>query len=450
MLSTEQAIDRLTLGATPGTFQQLQAKDVGPWIEQQLHPSAEPTLLAQRLAALPSFGLDPASAFDRYGPKPGMRQDPAARMAYRKGLRGLYVDAVSARMLRGVYSPWQLRELLTDFWFNHFNVFFHKGLCALWTADYEQTALRPHLFGRFEDLLLATARHPAMLFYLDNWRNAVPNSRGGPGHAGYNENYGREVMELHTIGLHYSQADVIGATRLLTGWGLNRRRAFQFVPKRHDFSPQVILGKHFGGGESAIVDFLRFLARHPDTARHLSFELAQYFVADVPPPDLVAHMAARYNDTEGDLKAVATAMIEHPAFASNAAQRNKFRTPYRYTLALLRATGCELDNIKPLIGTLHRLGQPLYGCVPPDGWANTQAEWLSPDALTQRLNLAVAIGVGWMKLFADHPHGHALPPAPVLQALQHSAAQSVLAAAHSAPPAMQTAVLLGSPQMQYC
>lgn len=450
MLSTEQAIDRLTLGATPEAFQRLQTNGVGQWVEQQLDPGAEPATLAQRLSELPSFGLDPASAFDRYGPKPGMRQDPSARMAYRKGLHGLYLDAASARILRGVYSPWQLRELMTDFWFNHFNVFFHKGLCALWTGNYEQTALRPHLFGRFEDLLLATARHPAMLFYLDNWRNAVPNSRDGRGHAGFNENYGREVMELHTIGLHYSQADVIGATRLLTGWGLNRRRAFHFAPRRHDFSPQPILGKHFAGGEDAIVDFLRFLARHPDTARHLSFEMAQYFVADVPPPDLVMHMAARYNDTEGDLKAVTLAMIEHPAFARSAAQRNKFRTPYRYTLALLRATGCELDNIKPLIGTLHRLGQPLYGCVPPNGWANTQAEWLSPDSLTQRLNLAVAIGAGWMKLFANQPHGHALPLMPVLEALQHTTPHVVLASARSAPPAMQTAVLLGSPQMQYC
>ena len=443
-------INRLTLGATPAAVDHLRAQNIEQWIEQQLDPGEEPAALAQHLSELPSFGLDPADAFDHYGPKSGMRQDPSARMAYRKGLHGLYLDAASARVLRGVYSPWQLRELLTDFWFNHFNVFFHKGLCALWTGDYEQTALRPHLFGRFEDLLLATARHPAMLFYLDNWRNAVPSSRGGRAHSGFNENYGREVMELHTIGLHYSQADVIGATRLLTGWGLNRRRTFHFASRRHDFSPQTILDKRFAGGEDAIIDFLRFLARHPDTARHISFEMAQYFVADVPPQDMVEHMTARYSETEGDLKAVTIAMIEHPAFARSAAQRNKFRTPYRYTLALLRATGCELDTVKPLIGALHRLGQPLYGCVPPNGWANTQTEWLSPDALTQRLNLAVAIGGGWMKLFADHPHGHALPLVTVLEALQHAAPHSVLAAARSAPPAMQTAVLLGSPQMQYC
>lgn len=450
MLNAAQAIDRLTLGATPDALDRLRGQGVETWIEQQLSPGEEPAELAQRLSALSGLDLDPADAFELYGPKPGMRRDPSARMAYRQGLRRLYVDAVSARLLRGVYSPWQLRELLADFWFNHFNVFFHKGLCALWTSDYEQTAIRPHLFGRFEDLLLATARHPAMLFYLDNWRNAASGLHGRRGHSGFNENYAREVMELHTVGLHYTQTDVIGATRLMTGWGLQRRRGFHFAPRRHDFSEQTILGKRFAGGEDAITDFLRFLARHPDTARHVSFEMAQYFVADAPPQDLVKHMAARYNDTAGDLKSVTTVMIEHPAFARSAAQRNKFRTPYRYTLALLRAAACDLDNVKPLIGTLHRLGQPLYGCVPPNGWANTQAEWLSPDALTNRLNLAIAIGGGWMPLSADHRRGQALPLTRVLKALQQDTPGSVLATARAAPPRMQAAVLLGCPQMQYC
>lgn len=468
-LTTTQAIDRLTLGATPQLTAAVQQHGVAHWLEQQLTPGDEPPALHTQLAELDAFSLDPVQLFERYWVPFKRRKDPAVRQRARMQMRRLYIQAASARLWRAVDSPWQLRELLVDFWFNHFNVFAHKGLCNLWTGSYEAEAIRPHVLGRFADMLMATARHPAMLFYLDNWLNTAPGSAHARGRfKGFNENYARELMELHTVGLHYTQADVVGATHLLTGWGLQRRLGFHFDPKRHDFSAQTILGRHFAGGETAIDDFLHFLAKHPYTAQHLAFRLAQYFVADQPPAELVQHMQARYLDSDGDLKLVTQAMIEHPAFATAAVRRDKFRTPYRYVLAVTRASARPLQNCRPLLGTLHQLGQPLYGCVTPNGWANTQAEWLSPDALTARLNFAVALGGGWLPVSdttpgmmmqssmattaTPRPARKAEPVAlqTVLAALGPRLPQRSIAVARLAPLPLRAAVLLGSPQMQYC
>ena len=469
-ITSTQAIDRLTLGATPQLEAEVQHRGVADWIAGQLAPGDEPSVLRAHLAGRDALELDPAQLFDRYWIPVQERKDPAVKMHYRQQARRLYVQSASARFWLAGTSPWQLRELLVDFWFNHFNVFARKGLCNLWTGSFETQAIRPYVLGRFSDLLLATARHPAMLFYLDNWMNTTPNSSRARGKLrGLNENYARELMELHTVGLHYTQDDVAAATRLLTGWGLKRGVGFAFDPVRHDFSAQTILGRRFAGGESAITDFLSYLALHPDTAQHISQRLAQYFVADQPSDDLVAHMRTRFLASKGDLKAVMSSMIEHPDFAQAASRRDKFRTPYRYVLAVLRACAHEPENSRPLIGTLHQLGQPLYGCVTPNGWANTQDEWLSPDALTARLNYAVAMGGGWL------PVSHALdpmlqdaemgaphnPPPPrqqhnpvsldtVLAALGTRVPASTVAAARAAPVSLRAAVLLGCPQMQYC
>jgi len=482
-LSTAQLMDRLTLGPAPGLADTIEHPGADRWLEAQLSPQADPVAVSDRLDGLDAISLDPVQLFQRYWIPFKKRKDSAERKQYRKQLRELYFQTAGARLWRGYESPWQLRELLVDFWFNHFNVFFRKGLCALWTGNYEQEAIRPHVLGKFSDMLLATARHPAMLFYLDNWMNVTPNSPWIHGRLkGYNENYAREVMELHTIGLHYHQADVYGATHLLTGWGLDRHSesGFRFRPRLHDSAAQTILGRRFEGGEDAIEDFFRFLATRPDTAQHVSRELAQYFVADRPPEKLVAHMQARFLATEGDLKAVTEAMIEHPAFAAAASRRDKFRTPYRYVLALLRASGVPPDNVQPIVGALRRLGQPLYGCATPNGWANTQAEWLSPDALTTRLDLAVALGGGWMRVVQENETDmpgtmsamsaampgamadensnpihrdqtrHAVDVETLIGALELVLPPSTLAAARSAPKRLRAAVLLGSPQMQYC
>ena len=469
-ITSTQAVDRLTLGATPQLDREVQQRGVAAWIASQLAPGDEPAVLRAHLAGLEALELDPVQLFERYWIPFKERKDPALKQRYRKQARRLYFQTAGARFWRASSSPWQLRELLVDFWFNHFNVFARKGLCTLWTGSFETQAIRPHVLGRFSDLLLATARHPAMLFYLDNWMNTTPGSPHARGQMkGLNENYARELMELHTVGLHYTQDDVAGATRLLTGWGLKRTVGFDFDPLRHDFSAQTILGRRFAGGESAITDFLRYLATHPDTAQHISARLAQYFVADQPATELVAHMRARFLASEGDLKAVMTAMIEHPAFTQAAVRRDKFRTPYRYVLAVLRAGARDPQNSRPLIGTLHQLGQPLYGCVTPNGWANTQDEWLSPDALTARLNFAVALGGGWLPVSQavdvmkqevemsapqnprQRPQRHdSVSLDNVLAALGTRVPASTVAVARAAPVPLRAAVLLGCPQMQYC
>jgi len=470
-LSQNQAIDRLSLGATAQLDANVRRHGVADWIAQQLAPGEEPATLQAKLSALDAINLDPVQLFTRYWIPFKQRKDSQGKQRYRRQARELYLQAASARLWRASESPWQLRELLVDFWFNHFNVFAHKGPCTLWTGSFEAQAIRPHVLGRFSDLLLATARHPAMLFYLDNWMNTTPDSpRARGAMKGLNENYAREVMELHTVGLHYTQADVAGATRLLTGWGLQRGIGFRFDPQRHDFSTQTILGRRFAGGEAAVIAFLEYLATHPQTARHLTFQLAQYVVADLPPPRLLEHMRLRYLATQGDLRAVTQAMIEHPAFTEAAARRDKFRTPYRYVMALMRASRTVAQNSRPLIGTLHQLGQPLYGCVTPNGWANTQDEWLSPDALSARLNFAVALGGGWLPLSQTgddnmmamsmdkprritpakrQPHT-AIDPDTVIAALGSRLPNKTLTTARQAPRRLRAAVLLGSPQMQYC
>lgn len=468
-LTGTQVIDRLTLGATPELNKSVRRLGVNDWLSGQLEPGAEPAPLRHYLAGIDALTLSPAQLFKRYWVPAKRRKAPEARKRYARQMRELYFQVAAARLRRACDSPWQLRELLVDFWFNHFNIYMRKGMCIVWTGSFENQAIRPHVLGRFSDMLLATARHPAMLFYLDNWLNFQPRSAAGH-KKGFNENYAREVMELHTVGLHYHQHDVIGATHLLTGWGLRPRTGFGFFPNRHDFSGQIILGRRFAGGESAITDFLHFLATHPDTAQHISFRLAQYFVADRPPANLVAYMRARFLKTGGDLQAVTHAMIEHPDFARAAARRDKFRTPYRYVLALLRASGLPPENSRPLIGTLGQLGQPLYNCVTPNGWASTRDEWLSPDALTSRLNFAIALGGGFMPIsqpldeaMMDNDKKHVQParrrarrrPVPVnidrvLEAVGPVMPRRDIAVARLAPKRLQAAVLLGSPQMQYC
>lgn len=467
-LKNAQAIDRLTLGPTPRLATEIREMGAADWVAHQLAPGNEPAGLREKLAGLEVLRLDPVQMFQRYWLTSGQRRDPEVRRRYRMQARDLYFQTASARLWQASESPWQLRELLVDFWFNHFNIFAQKGLCQLWTGSYEAQAIRPHVLGRFSDMLVATARHPAMLFYLDNWMNTAPGSPHARGRLkGLNENYARELMELHTVGLHYTQKDVAGATRLLTGWGLQRAVGFRFDPQRHDSSAQTILGRQFAGGEGEIIDFLHYLARRPETAQHVATQLAQYFVADQPPAELVGHMRTRFLDSGGDLKAVTEAMIEHPRFAEQAARRDKFRTPYRYVLALIRACGRVPDNTRPLIGTLYQLGQPLYGCVTPNGWGNTEDTWLSADALTARLNFAVALGGGWLPVserrenmmsggtntggtIARVRRRRPVRWETVFDALGTRLPKHVVAAAIRAPAPLRAAVLLGSPQMQYC
>ena len=274
---------------------------------------------------------------------------------------------------------------------------------------YEEAAIRPNALGHFRQLLEATAQHPAMLYYLDNWQNTAPNSPGARGKfQGLNENYARELMELHTLGVEggYTQQDVISLARTLTGWGFRRpgRLAaggyeFYFDPKRHDFGDKVFLGQTIKGsgideGEKA----LDISARSPITAHHISYQLAQYFVADQPPPALVDRLTQRFQATDGDIREVLNTLFHSSEFNDPKYYSVKFKTPYQYVVSTVRATGVKVNNFRPLSGMLEQLGMPLYGCLTPDGYKNTQDAWLNPDAMTRRLSFATALASGRMRL----------------------------------------------------
>jgi uncharacterized protein (DUF1800 family) len=442
-------LNRLGFGPRPGDLEHVKRIGAETWIDQQLHPEAilQAPDLNERIGSLTTLDMTPVELFIRYRPRQraleGAKRDrdPHVHMIVR--------EATEARIVRALYARAQLQEVMTAFWCNHFNIFADKGLCRLWTGAFEQEAIRPHALGRFPDLLDATAKHPAMLFYLDNWQNTAPDSSGARGEfAGINENYARELLELHTVGVDggYSQADVIALAHILSGWGLmrgnaalggpqpfdgrpsvgsassrrfvsgetprwHRRRAedtagavrgsngFFLDPRRHDFSAQTFLKRRIaGGGIEQGETALDILARSPATAHHLSYQLAQYFVADNPPPALVTNMAHRYLATDGNIRDVLDTLFSTGEFWDRKYYGAKFKTPYEFVISATRASGLPVLNSRPLAGAMAQLGMPVYGCQTPDGYKCTEVAWLSPDAMIRRVSFATALGAGRLPL----------------------------------------------------
>src|SRR5712671_4893524 len=421
-------LDRLAFGPSPADVKHVKALGIDPYIAEQLDPASipEPSALTDRLAALETLKLDPVQLFTEYGPlraTDGMQPSPEDQKARRQHARLILEQAQTARIWRALYSPRQLQEVMVDFWYNHFNVFAGKGLDRLWIGAYEAAAIRPYALGRFRDLLGATAHHPAMLFYLDNAQNAAPGSKGLNGReGGLNENYARELMELHTLGADggYTQDDVVALARIMTGWGLARPNAlpsqgsgFVFYPARHDNSDKRFLGQDIAGnGEAEGETALDILAKSPATARHIAGALAQYFVTDQPSSALVDRLASRFTETDGDIKSVLQALFASREFRDSTGA--KCKSPYRFVVSAARAAGVSVDNPKPSLATLARLGQPLYGCATPDGYRDTEAAWLSPDASLLRVNFATALAAGHLP-FADGQK--AVDPAPLMTLL---------------------------------
>jgi uncharacterized protein (DUF1800 family) len=429
------ALNRLGYGPRPGDLDRVKHMGLENWIEHQLHPEkvAEPALQA-RLAQLPAANLTAEALLADY-PQPGAaakrlgisveeyRRQIDAESHPQQGVRPkpskLPQEALSqlqqAKMLRAIYSERQLQEQLTDFWFNHFNVFANKDLDLWLLASYENEVIRPHVLGRFRDLLGANAKSPAMLFYLDNYLSADPQSaqrlKGHPeklrgrqnsklppiGKRGLNENYGRELMELHTLGVDggYTQRDVIEVARCFTGWTIRNPRTkpeFAFDDRVHDPQPKRVLGKkiHAGGikdGEQV----LDLLARDPHTAHHLALELAGHFVSDNPSGPLVDRMAMAFRKSGGDLREVMRAMIYSPDFWSRAAYRAKIKTPFELVVSSARALGADVDTALPLVNWVTRIGEPLYQCLPPTGYSDKASAWVNAGALLNRLNFALAL-----------------------------------------------------------
>jgi len=336
-------------------------------------------------------------------------------------------ELAMAKVSRAIYSERQLQQLMDDFWFNHFNVFAAKGEDRWFLTAYEREVIQPHTMGKFRDLLAATAKSPAMLFYLDNFLSADPRAadrmaaeraarqmrRGGFGRPwpprtpqqqqakknvrGLNENYGRELMELHTLGVDggYSQKDVTEVARCFTGWTIDKPREyadFKFDERLHDPDPKIVMGKkiHAGGmkdGEQVI----ELLARHASTAKFISTKLARRFVSDTPPPSLVERMAQTFQSSDGDIRAVLKTMIYSPEFWSREAYRAKIKTPFELVVSTARALGADVDTPMPLVQWTGRIGEPLYQCQPPTGYADKSDAWVNTGALLNRLNYSLAL-----------------------------------------------------------
>jgi uncharacterized protein (DUF1800 family) len=334
-----------------------------------------------------------------------MEADPELRAAARRLQRGVG-DLQAAKVARAVASERQLQEVMVDFWQNHFSVFAGKGRTRLYLTQYDRDVVRPRALGKFRDLLGAVARSPAMLFYLDNWQSAADSGHttlAPPPRArrprGLNENYARELLELHTLGVDggYTQQDVIEVARALTGWSIDQREgAFVFRPAMHDADEKLVLGHRLPGGRG-IEDgeqVLDIIARHPATARHIARKLTVRFVSDSPPPELVARAAETYRRTDGDIRAVVRTIVTSPEFFSRAAYRTKVKSPFELVTSALRALNAEIDTTPRTAQIVARLGQPIFGRQTPDGWPESGGEWMNAGAILNRINFGLAVAAG--------------------------------------------------------
>jgi len=333
-------------------------------------------------------------------------------------------ELVQAKLLRAIYSERQLQEVMTDFWFNHFNVFIGKGADRYLLTSYERDVIRPHAMGKFEDLLVATAQSPAMLFYLDNWLSVGPNSEIANGipkrnrrrsryrppvvkqakgrRSGLNENYGRELMELHTLGVNggYTQKDVTEVARVITGWTLKQPKqgGFTFEERMHEPGDKIVLGHRIkSNGEKEGREVLHLLARHPSTAKFICAKLATRFVSDNPSPALVDRMAQTFLKKKGDIGEVLKTLFHSPEFWAPDAYRAKVKTPLEFIVSAVRANGANVTDAMPLARQLQNMGMTLYGMQPPTGYSMKADAWVNSSALLGRMNFALTLTSGKLK-----------------------------------------------------
>ena len=412
-------LDRLTWGASPADLSAVKQGGRTAWLDRQLQPApaaplpeaaqAQVQALTIQQEALPAL----VQRMEAQRKAADAITDDAAKAeaqkAYQQALTKLAREASTRQLLNALYSPQQVREQMTWFWFNHFNVHQYKNNLRVMVGDYEQ-GLRERALGRFRDLLGYTAHHPAMLRYLDNEQNGANR---------INENYARELLELHTLGVGggYSQRDVQELARVLTGLGVNmtenrpklkpaleaqyrRDGLTEFNPARHDFGEKHLLGITVKGeGYAELDQVLDLLARHPSTARYVSRKLAQQFVADDPPPALVERMAERWQQSDGRIAEVLRAMVNSPEFEASLGR--KFKDPTQYVVSAVRLAYADkvVLNAGPMLGWLYRLGQAPYNRQTPDGYPLDESAWAGPGQMTTRFEIARAIGSGSAGLF---------------------------------------------------
>jgi uncharacterized protein (DUF1800 family) len=466
------ALNRLAYGPRPGDVERIRQMGLEKWIDQQLHPdSIDDSALDHRLEAYPTLSMsskklleefpEPQEAAKRKGitkeefkeQQQEKRRDAVAlvkktgddnldkarkQLATIQGPQRIIAELSMAKLDRAVYSERQLEAVMEDSWFNHFNVFAGKGADRWLITAYVRDTIRPHTMGKFQDLLLATAKSPAMLFYLDNWLSAdpaafvrmqqeaamrharyqgafadgaapTPGTFPGPSGVsqsnrpqqkkqdrGLNENYGREVMELHTVGVDggYTQQDVVQMAECLTGWAVHEPRKdpeFFFDDRIHGHGKKVVMGRTFDyGGIRDGEEALKMLANHQSTAKFISTELTRHFVSDNPPQSLIDRMAQNYEATDGDISSVLKTMIYSPEFWSKDAYRSKLKTPFELVASMARVLNADVSISLPLAQWVARMGEPLFQCQPPTGYSDKADTWVNTGALLNRLNFALA------------------------------------------------------------
>jgi uncharacterized protein (DUF1800 family) len=476
-------VDAITWGANQSTMSGFQSLGRDRWLRSQLHPlpgNHLPKAAQQEIDALAvsrRSGLQLATDFDAMARIVNQLADPdqrtAAQNTFQAAMNDIARQAAAVSILRDLYSSDQVLERMTWFWFNHFNVHQYKADLRVLVGDYETTAIRRHALGHFRDLLMATLRHPAMLRYLDNADNAV-------GHI--NENYAREIMELHTMGVGsgYTQQDVEQLARILTGAGIDRNPEpprltaeqqpllvrdglFEFNPARHDFGDKIFLGKTIkGGGFAEIEQAVDILSTSPETARHISREIAVYFVSDDPPKALTDRMAQTFLRTGGDIAAVLDTMLHAPEFTTattGSAMGTRFKDPVRYVLSAVRLAYDDkvIVNTAPIQTWFNRLAEGLYNHQTPDGYAMVSSTWDASGQMVTRFEIARQIGTNSAGLFKPPGPGAVEEPAfPLLQnGLYFNGLQSRLSATTRAAlekaisPQDWNTLLLSSPEFMH-
>jgi uncharacterized protein (DUF1800 family) len=423
-------LQRVSFGIDSESVAELHRLGRARYLDRQLQARESlPAPIAAELSALEASRVDAVQAIEQANTErkaansmPDGPDREAARKAYNDSANRLAYQAVRSELLRATYSPDQLQEEMVWFWLNHFSVHQAKADLRWLVADYTDQAIRPHALGRFKDLVLATLEHPAMMAYLDNNQNAA-------GHV--NENYARELMELHTLGVDggYTQRDVQQLALVLTGSGVRagdppklkpaiaklyyQKGAFQFNPARHDFSTKVVLGRTIQGrGFDEVDETITWIVRQPSCAHFISRELATYFVADNPPPQLVDRMAKTFQRTDGDISAVLRVMLLSPEI--DAALGGKFKDPTRFVVSAVRFAydGRTITNTRPMLNWLNGLGETPFGRPTPDGYPLTEAAWASSGQMSRRFEIARAIGSGSAALFDAEEGAPAVPPPP--------------------------------------
>ncbi|MCA9627211.1 MAG: DUF1800 domain-containing protein [Myxococcales bacterium] len=410
-------LSRFAFGPRPGEVEALREQGLGAWLDQQLDPDGIPDSEAdQRLepytsSLSPDQQLRAFRALRKRGtPNPDMDVPELSR----RDFRDLAARAQLLELGRFVESKRQLREVMTDFWSSHFNIYARKGPVRFLTADYVEHTLRPHALGKFEDLLLATAKHPAMLIYLDNAKSFKPARPGTPAakrKKGLNENYARELLELHTLGVDggYTQQDVIEVARVLTGWSVSRpgegALEFKFRQRQHDTGAKTVLGQEFpaGGDEAEGERLIRLLARQPATARHLARKLCARFVSDDPPEACVNSASRTYMETGGDLARVIRSIASGPSFWAPEVRGTKIKSPLELVVSAVRAADGHLDGGVGLGRTLADLGQPLFLYAAPTGYPERGDAWMGPGQALSRMRFGIQFAAGRVRGISYEP-----------------------------------------------